>query len=118
RLNAEAALAEPRLGRLASLARLAHDVADDDARTLVGEAQRDRAPESGAPAGDDRDASFEAHDRSSHSTSSRVQGLARARPWTRLDRTSCATGSRVAPCASASSGRGGSRSSTSPSWSG
>ena len=47
------------VGRLAALARLAPDVADDDVRPLAGEGQAHRAAEAGRAAGDDDGAALE-----------------------------------------------------------
>src|SRR5581483_10403247 len=57
----EAAAAEQRLGRLSALARLSDDVANDDTRALVGEAERDRTSDAGAAARDDGDLLPQAH---------------------------------------------------------
>jgi hypothetical protein len=59
RIEKEPAVAEQLLRRRSAFARIATDVADDDERALVREAQRDRAPESRSGAGDDRDSGHE-----------------------------------------------------------
>jgi hypothetical protein len=54
RLEERSAPAQQLRGRPPALARVAADVADDDERSLVREAQRDRPPEARSAAGDDR----------------------------------------------------------------
>src|SRR3982074_2921375 len=60
-VDLDSALAEQRLGRLAALPRFADDVADDDARPFVGEAERNRPPDPRAPSGDDGDPVSQTH---------------------------------------------------------
>jgi hypothetical protein len=67
--NVAAGGADEVLGVLAALARIGPDVRDDDRRAFGGEANRDRAPDSGGGARYDRDAAFEAslrHERPQH----------------------------------------------------
>ena len=56
----DAALAHQVGRRRAALARILADVPNDDECSLLGEAQRDRAPEPGRTAGDDGNTTFEA----------------------------------------------------------